>query len=110
MSGAQRRKGADGEREFRDLLRAHGFDAERDGSRHGDLRGAVVRNLHIEVKRAERLRIPDWLRQCEADAGGRTPVLAFRCSRQPWRVVLPADWFFQLLANYDLLKTMTADE
>ena len=97
MSRSQRRKGADAEREFRDLLRQHGFHAERDGTRHGDLRATNLDRYHIEIKRAETLRIPDWLRQTEHDAGEQIPVLAFRSSRQPWRVILPANVFAELL-------------
>lgn len=110
MSAAGRRKGADAEREFRDVLRAHGFQVERDGSRHGDLRdtGLQLGRFHVEVKRQETLRIHDWLRQCDSDAKaqGKVPWLAFRRSRQPWRVVVPADWLLDLLAHTVNLRVL----
>jgi Holliday junction resolvase len=95
---ASRQKGARGERDFRDLLRDHGFACDRDGSEFGDLRHEVE-GVHFEVKRQERLSLPAWLRQAEEDADGRVPVVAFRQSRQPWRVVIPADHYLELLHN-----------
>lgn len=90
-----RRKGADAEREFRDVLRSHGFFAERDGRLDADLAHDVP-GVHFEVKRRERLEINEWISQAERDAGGKTPVVAFRRSRQPWRVIVPADEYLRL--------------
>lgn len=80
------------------MLRAHGFEAERDGSEFGDLRHNVP-GVHFEAKRQERLALSRWLRQTETDAPpGVVPVLAYRQSRQPWRVVIPAGEFLRLKA------------
>ena len=89
-----RNKGANAEREVRDILREHGFDAHRDGQiwLDDDPNEDLVHNIpgvHIEVKRRETLAIPAWLRQTEDDARGRVPWLVFRQSRQPWRVIVP---------------------
>ena len=98
MGRPSRQKGARGERDFRDLLRRHGFTCERDGSERGDLIHNVP-GTHIEVKRRETLAIPTWIRQADADAPlGTVAVVAFRANRQPWRVVLAADEFLRLKA------------
>lgn len=102
------RKGKRGEREVRDVFRSGGFDCERTpnsgGLRwKGDLRG--IPRVHVEVKRAERLAVPAWLRQTYADCPeGHLPVLAFRCNRRAagdplgtWHAVVPLDDFVRLL-------------
>jgi hypothetical protein len=99
MGRASRDKGQRGERQVRDLLRRCGFKAERDGSEFGDLKHNVPAT-RIEVKLCERWSIPEWLRQVEADAEPHeTPVLVFRKSRGPWRVVVDAEHYFTLRAN-----------
>ena len=58
--------------------------------------------IHCEVKRAERLAIPEWWRQTEAEAPADTmPVLAFRTNNQPWLAVVPLDTLARLLAKED---------
>ena len=44
--------------------------------------------LSIEVKRCEALSVAKWWQQAQQAAGALTPVLAYRQSRQPWRVVM----------------------
>lgn len=90
-----RRKGASAEREFRDVLRTFGFKAYRDGRLDADLAHNVP-GVHIEVKRRETLAIPAWCRQAERDSRGLVAVVAFRRSREPWRVVVPADEYLRL--------------
>ena len=97
MSRSQRIKGKVGEREFAKLLIEYGFDARRDGRLDDDLSHDVP-GAHIEVKRRERLDIPAWLKQTEADAKGRDPILAFRTNGQPWRCVVDAKFLLALLA------------
>lgn len=48
--------------------------------------------LHVETKRQERIRMPDWLAQAEAEAPrGSVPVVAFRQSHGVWYACLPLD-------------------
>jgi hypothetical protein len=48
--------------------------------------------LHVEVKRQERLRIPEWLEQAAAETpAGVPPVVVFRQSRGRWYACLPLD-------------------
>lgn len=95
MGKPSRQKGARGEREVRDALRAHGLEARRDGRLDDDL-DHNVEPFHLEVKRTERIEITKWLEQAERDAGDRIPAVVFRRSREPWRIVLPLDAFLSL--------------
>jgi Holliday junction resolvase len=95
MTFGSRAKGASAEREFAALIRQHGFACERTG-RNGRTAEDVthdVPGVWLEVKRREALELAKWLRQAEKDAGDLVPVVAFRKSREPWRVVIPAaEW------------------
>lgn len=98
-----RNKGANAEREVRDIVRAAGFEATRDGQVYEDdePNEDLVHNIpgvHIEVKRRETLAIPAWCRQAEEDARGRVPWVVFRQSRQPWRAVVPFVFLLNLTA------------
>ncbi len=100
MTFGSRQKGAAAEREFAALIRQHGFTGERTG-RNGKTSEDVthdVPGVHIEVKRREALELAKWLRQAEKDAGDLVPVVAYRKSREPWRVVVPAAEFLRLKA------------
>ena len=95
MSLNSRQKGANAEREFRDVLRGYGFQCERDGRLDSDLKHNVP-GVYWEIKRRETLAIPKWIRQAENECGSLEPVVAFRTSRQPWRVVVSADEYLRL--------------
>jgi hypothetical protein len=109
VSGASRRKGLTGEREVADLFERAGWTvrglessgdwlalSERkwfkpagwvDGA---DITIRPAMTLHIEVKRQERLRLPEWLAQAKAEAPeGVPPVVVFRQSRGEWYAALP---------------------
>jgi len=45
--------------------------------------------LHVECKRHERIRLPEWIEQAKADAGGLPWVLVFRKSREEAYVLQP---------------------
>ncbi len=96
MGRASREKGAVAEREAAALIRTFGFDANRDSDRH-DLYHNVP-GVHFEVKRAERLVLPDWTRQAEQDAGDQVAVVMYRRNREPWRVSLVATEYLRLKA------------
>lgn len=104
MGKASRDKGRRGEREVRDVFRAAGVPADRGGWRQvaeADVPDVVtVAGIHVEVKRCERLTLPQWLRQAETAAAltGATPAVAFRQNGQPWRVVVPLDHYAALVA------------
>jgi Holliday junction resolvase len=102
MGAASRRKGLGGEREVADVFEAAGHQVR--GFESGgdwlcvDPRRASAPLLHLEVKRAERLKLPEWVRQAEGEAAaGMVPVVVYRQNREPWRVVVRLDDLIRLL-------------
>ena len=107
-----RQKGARGERQWRDELRANGYMARRGQQFSGspDSPDVVCDSLpwvHFEVKAVERLNIEDAMEQARRDSqraedrGPRTerrvPVVAHRRSFRRWLVTMDAETFFQFL-------------
>lgn len=88
---------------MRDIFRAHGFECRRDGRLDDDL-AHNIDGFHFEVKRRETLALPEWTRQAERDAGDRVPCVAYRRSREPWRVSLPLEALLTLLQDRALLS------
>lgn len=101
MSAASRRKGLTGEREVADTFAEYGWELRGlEGS--GDwlaLRGSdIPAILHLEVKRQERLRLPEWLEQARTEAPQGVPaVVCFRRNRGEWHVALPLSDFLELI-------------
>lgn len=108
MSRFERDKGARGEREVADMLRSFGLACDRtpnSGGLHvaGDVTG--VEGYHVEVKRQETLRLPQWLRQAESEAPeGAVPVVVHRRSREGWYATLPLRDLARLLSEAQLAK------
>lgn len=100
MNGRGRRsKGVRAELEVEKLIRERGLSTERAiGGRaqvHGDIQ---VEGMAIDVKRQERLCLPAWSRKLEADVPSHvTPAIAYRTSRDVWRVSLPLADLLDLL-------------
>ena len=101
MGISQQRKGADGERELAAVLRSYGYEIERGGSLSfgevPDLSG--LPGVHIEVKRVERLNVPEAMQQAVRDSerfSDGLPALFHRRNRQPWLVTLRLEDFMQL--------------
>jgi Holliday junction resolvase len=95
MSNAQREKGKRGEREWRDVLREHGFDARRGQqySGTGDSPDVICEALpvHFEVKRTERPNLPAAYEQAHGDAHiGREPIVVTRRNAGSWKVYCDA--------------------
>ena len=98
MGRASQRKGRTGELELAQLLQGYGYDVQPGQAvSYGatpDLVG--LPGIHIECKRAEQLRVYDWIAQAERDAvrfGDGIPAVFFRRNRFPWLVVMCLqDW------------------
>lgn len=120
-----RAKGCRGEREFRDVLKAHGYQARRGQqfAGGGDSPDVVsnVPGIHWEVKRVEAGSLYKWLDQAENDAGDRNsdpdldtiPIVAHKRNRKPWVCILRADDLISILkrlekAEFDI-ETMHED-
>lgn len=100
----ERVKGLAGEREVVQAAHEAGFtEARRSGDagqwdhEHEDVIGLPT--IRMSVKRQERLRLDDWSRAVEAQADeGEIPTVAYRRSREPWRVSMPLSDFLRLLS------------
>lgn len=110
-----RAKGARGERQWRDELRANGYAARRGQQFCGSPESPDVvcdglAWIHFEVKAVERLNIEEAMEQARRDAGRdmanglgqmakRVPVVAHRRNFRPWLVTMEAETFFRLLSG-----------
>jgi Holliday junction resolvase len=103
MSKSQRTKGAAAEREVAKILQdALGVEVKRKLGQARDSGDDIqVGRYRLEVKRQETLRMQEWCEQVEAACGPQdVPVVVYRRSGQPWRVVLLLD---------DLIPMMRGD-
>lgn len=95
-------KGSAGEREFAAVLTQHGFPAHRNpqmfigGNANPDVSADGLEAYHFEVKRVERLNISEAMRQAEADAAGKIPVVAHRRNREPWLITMHLTNFLKM--------------
>lgn len=98
MGRKSQSKGRRAEIELAQVLQFHGYNVEPGRAlSYGevpDLSG--LPGVHIECKRAETLRLSEWMAQAERDAqrfGDGLPAVFFRRSRSPWCVVMSLeDW------------------
>ena len=102
MTINSRKKGCVGEREVRDLIRSAGYPARRGqqfsgGEDSPDVVHGLPLDVHVEVKRMERLNIYDAFEQAVRDAGGKIPTVWHRRSKKPWLVIMPAADFLELV-------------
>ena len=95
-------KGKRGEREFAKYLRDNGVPARR-GQQHAGGEDSpdvvhLIDGVHFEVKRTEKLRLDEALRQACQDASVLdVPVVAWKKNRQGWVAILPMDQLLPLL-------------
>ena len=114
-----RQKGARGERQWRDELRANGFAARRGQQFSGsaespDVVCPALPWIHWEVKCVESLNIEAAMEQARRDAGGefksqignfknqggRIPIVAHRRNCSPWLITMEADWLFDAATGF----------
>jgi len=96
MGLMSRNKGKAGEREAAaELRRLFGVEARRGRQYQGGDESpdviADIPGVHIEVKRAEALRLYPALKQAIEDAGDNIPVILHRANRQPWVAIVRLD-------------------
>lgn len=102
----RRAKGVTAEREVANVWKEHGLEV-RGLEGTGDhlvlprvVAGTPPVIIHSEVKRQERLKIPEWLRQAKEEApAGTIPVVSFRQSRGEWYACLPLADLAELVAR-----------
>lgn len=106
-----RAKGARGERAFRDVLRAAGFNARRGAqySGHVEAPDVICYDLphhHFEVKCVENGNVYKFVEQAVRDAAGQKyPVVALKRNGQPWLAIQLMDDWLRQLAHSDLVAT-----
>lgn len=95
-----KRKGKEGELEFSNLCKEHGFACRRSQQYAGINNDADVVGLpgiHIEVKRVERLNVSNAIRQAiENKADDEIPIVAHRKNYEGWLITMRAEDWFQL--------------
>jgi Holliday junction resolvase len=99
MSGMQRRKGANGERELCALLNDNlGTAAKRLlGQARDGGHDVPLKPFRIEVKRRARLAIYEWWEQVnEGRELGEIPIIAMRADQKQWLLVMDLPTFCKL--------------
>jgi len=94
-------KGKDGEREFANFLKDHGYNARRSKQYCGANGDADViceeLPFHFEVKRVEKLNLDKAMKQAQNDCKeGLIPIVAHRKNGQKWNITISAENFFRI--------------
>jgi len=112
-----RQKGARGERMWRDVLRAFGYEAIRGCQNAGRFSSGqeapdVICNLpiHFEVKFVEKLNLGQAMAQAKRDCGKKMPAVVHKRSREDWLITLDASTFLQILRGDVVLKEEKENE
>ena len=115
MGSKSQRKGRAAELELSRILQGYGYPVEAGRAmsygEEPDLYG--LPGVHIECKRAETLRLSEWMAQAERDAQrfrDGAPAVFFRRSRSPWCVVMKLEDWMELYRSYHPLKVSNYKE
>ena len=104
MGVKSQRKGRAAELELSRVLQGYGYPVEAGRAQsYGevpDLTG--LPGIHIECKRCETLRLPEWLAQARRDADrfGGLPAVFHRKNKAPWLVTMELPDWMQLYRGY----------
>lgn len=101
-----KQKGKRGELEIAHKLKEYGYDCRRTAQycgNTGDASDVVgLPNVHIEVKRNERLNVYDAMAQAKGDAKeGLMPTVMWRKNNCEWLVTMRLEDWMKLYASYD---------
>lgn len=95
-----RAKGARYERHIAQVLREHGYEAERGQQHAGGSDSPDVKHnmtgVHIECKHVENLNIWKALEQAERDCGDNIPTVVFKRNRTKDYIALSFEDFIEL--------------
>lgn len=98
MGKSQQRKGRGGELEIVKIFQAHGIPAEPGQAvSYGSTPDVVgIPGIHPEIKRVERLNVPEAMNQAIRDSekfNDGVPTIFHRRNRSPWLVTMRLeDW------------------
>lgn len=107
-----RNKGKRGERQWRDFLKSHGFNARRgqqfSGEEGRDVICEGMPEIHHEVKYQEAVpkKIYDYLFQAKRDAKELIPIVALRRNNYDWAIVMDADDFIKIIKESTYVNTV----
>ena len=109
-----KRKGSDGERSFRDLLRSAGFTARRGQQFSGspDSPDVICPELpmHFEVKFGATHSVNAAFRQADREAASTNiPVVASKRNYGEWMVYLRAQDFLDIVRRSDIIRERKED-
>lgn len=109
MGRTSQRKGRNGELELCRVFQSYGIQAEPGKAvSYGSVPDIVgVDGVHVECKRAETIRLSEWLEQAKRDSerfGDGAPAVFFRRSRSPWCVVMKMDDWMALYRSSKIGK------
>lgn len=102
MSRSSQRKGRAGELELVKVLHEYGCESVKAGEAvsYGSTPDLVgLPGIHIECKRAEQLRLSEWMKQAQRDAArfrDGVAVIFHRRNREPWMVTMNLDDFMKI--------------
>lgn len=101
MSKSQQRKGMNGELEICRIFQAHGIDAQPgQATSYGATPDVVnIPGVHPEIKRVERLNVPEAMAQAVRDSEkfkDGMPVLFHRRNRQGWLCTMRLEDWMQI--------------
>ena len=105
MGAKSQRKGRAAELELSRILQGHGYNVDpgraQSYGKVPDLSGFP--GIHIECKRAEALRLSEWMQQARRDAGrfgDGLPAVFHRRNRDAWRVTMELPDWLTLYRSY----------
>jgi len=99
-------KGSQGEREWANICKDHGWNVRRTAQycgNTGDASDCVgLPGIHQEVKRVEKLNISTAMEQAKRDAteSNLKPIVAHRKNHEKWLVTMDAELFFEMYGEW----------
>ena len=110
LGRSQQRKGRTGELELSRLLQEYGYNVQAGGAQsYGDVPDVSgLPGIHVEVKRVERLNVPEAMAQAVRDAErfqDGAPAVFHRRNREPWLVTMQLPDWLELYSTAEHQKT-----
>lgn len=99
------RKGKSGELEFANKLKEYGFENARRSQQFAGINNDAdvigLPNIHIEVKRVEKLNIDNAIEQCHADKRTKElGIVAHRKNNKKWLITMTLDEWMEIYKRY----------
>lgn len=103
-----RDKGKRGELEVAHLLKKYGYDARRGqqyAGSNGDPDVVGLPDIHLEVKRVEKLNIDEALQQSIRDArDAEVPIVMHRKNRTEWKITMRFEDWMEMYKEWEKNK------